>query len=263
MFPFFESNNIKFSCFHSSPPTYPVHFHKEVEFFYILNGDTEVKINQVSTLMHSGDFAVIFPGQLHEYIAVSEQNTALLVLFQPELIPNYTFLFQNYEPLSAIVPSHKCHPDISFSMTQLWDEVLMSTPNQQVYPAYVQLLLARLTPELEICQKKEPPYENYIYRIIEYLSENYMQPLTLSDVAYTFGISKSHLSRIFSQQIHISFRDYLNNLRVNEAQTRLRTTSFSITDIAYQCGFESPRSFNRNFSRITGMSPRNYRHSQL
>ncbi len=263
MFPFFEQNNIKFSCFHSCPPTYPIHFHKETEFFYILHGTVDVDINGISTRMQAGDFAVIFPGLLHEYRAITEKSTALLVLFQPELVADYTLLLQNYEPHSPVVSHPACHSDINFAMMQLWGETRHATSDAKIYSAYLQLLLARTVSQLALCPRKELPHNNILYQVVEYLTENFTQHLTLSDTASACGISKYYLSRLFSQQMHMSFHDYLNTLRVNDAQTKLRTTQFSITDISYQCGFENPRSFNRNFVRIIGMTPREYRNLHI
>lgn len=259
MFPFFESNNKKFNCFLSSPLIYPMHFHVEVEFLYLISGFVDISIDKIPYRMHAGDFAVIFPGQLHEYRYQSDHGLNLLALFQPDFTPEFASVLRETYPRTPVISSEQCHPDIASSMKQLLNELHAEAPNTLVYPAYLQLILSHSMPLLHPAKKQEKHDESLLFQVVEFLTANFQKPLTLEAVADVCGVSKYHLSRVFSQQMHTSFPVYLNTLRINDAQIKLQTTQFSITDIAYLCGFDSPRSFNRNFIRLTGMTPREYR----
>lgn len=96
-------------------------------------------------------------------------------------------------------------------------------------------------------------------RLIEYLSLHFRQPLTLDDVAHDLGVSRYHLSRVFSQRLGSSFPDYLSFLRLNEAQELLSGTDRSVSDICLDCGFTSQRSFNRAFQKLFLTTPRQFR----
>ena len=57
----------------------------------------------------------------------------------------------------------------------------------------------------------------------------------------------------------MSFNDYVNTYRFNTASEMLITTDASITEIAYESGFQSIRSFNNTFKKLSGLSPSEYR----
>jgi AraC-like DNA-binding protein len=104
---------------------------------------------------------------------------------------------------------------------------------------------------------------NLIQTILAYVDIHFMEPLTLEQVAKELGISKFLLSRIFSEQLHISFRDYLNSRRSALAQIMLQSTSQPVTDIAFDSGFNSLRSFYRAFRKEYGITPNKFRsHAQ-
>jgi AraC-like DNA-binding protein len=73
------------------------------------------------------------------------------------------------------------------------------------------------------------------------------------------GVSRSHLSHTFSQRLGTNFRSYVNALRIDQACEMLKGTEDSVTHIAYECGFESQRTFNRVFMEQCGLSPSEYR----
>ncbi|MBM6901172.1 helix-turn-helix transcriptional regulator, partial [Gemmiger formicilis] len=94
---------------------------------------------------------------------------------------------------------------------------------------------------------------------VRYLSCNFQKPLSLDTVARELGVSKYHLSHIFSSRLHTSFSEYVNFLRLNLARELLLTTDQSILELGLTCGFSSQRTFNRVFQIHMGMSPRQYR----
>jgi AraC-like DNA-binding protein len=68
-----------------------------------------------------------------------------------------------------------------------------------------------------------------------------------------------YLSQYFKQATGLSYTDYVIRYRVNEASYLLKNTSQTVLQTAYDCGFESLRSFNRNFKRVTALTPQEYR----
>nr|WP_279538016.1 helix-turn-helix transcriptional regulator [Paenibacillus turpanensis] len=73
------------------------------------------------------------------------------------------------------------------------------------------------------------------------------------------GISKFLISRIFSDQLHTSFRDYINGRRAALAQMLLQSTTKPVTEIAFDAGFNSLRSFYRAFKKEYGITPNEFR----
>lgn len=90
----------------------------------------------------------------------------------------------------------------------------------------------------------------------------YLNPtINAADLAKQLQISQSHLSQIVNQHYNRSFRNLVNDYRIDEVKQKLLQEAFSSSSIlalALQCGFNSEASFYRIFKRATGMSPKEY-----
>lgn len=85
--------------------------------------------------------------------------------------------------------------------------------------------------------------------------------LTLSDVAQKLQIHPNTLSQVINRMEEKNFFDYVNDQRVSEFKTLVakpENQQFTLLSIAYECGFNSKTSFNRNFKKLTGISPSEY-----
>ena len=80
--------------------------------------------------------------------------------------------------------------------------------------------------------------------VVDYMERNFTQKLSLETVAASVYISKYTLSRLFNTQLKSSFNTYLNSLRVRNAM-ELMEKGKSISESAYESGFENLRTFNR------------------
>ena len=85
--------------------------------------------------------------------------------------------------------------------------------------------------------------------------------LTIGKVAKTFGISTSEVNRLIYFQFEKNFYEYLDELRISKACELLKTTDLKIIDVAMKVGYNSTRTFQRSFGRLTGISPNKFRSS--
>ncbi len=104
-----------------------------------------------------------------------------------------------------------------------------------------------------------PETEEKIEKIIAYINENYSESLSREGLAASVDLHPDNLSKVFNTYKKMRIGDYINSLRVRVAAERLRTTEESVTDIAFEVGFESLRTFNRAFAREMNTSPDQYR----
>lgn len=95
--------------------------------------------------------------------------------------------------------------------------------------------------------------------IMLYLHENYHRPVTLTDVANLINTSESSLTRFLKKWTGKTFIDYLNDIRVSEAVSRLIDTSDTVSEICYKSGFNNLSNFNRIFRKKKGLTPSEYR----
>lgn len=109
------------------------------------------------------------------------------------------------------------------------------------------------------------PEENHkkmdiIRKAFEFLKENYHSPeLSINEVAVRTFLSRSYFSRLFKDVTGQNFTAYLQNLRITEACTLLKTTDKKVIEILSDVGFKDIKNFNQLFKKITGMTPGEYR----
>lgn len=97
-----------------------------------------------------------------------------------------------------------------------------------------------------------------IDRIMEFVQENYMTPLSVKALAECVHVSESYLSRLMMSHIGISPMKYVNHIRIENAKHALRT-DIPIEELATLVGFSDQKYFSTVFKRETGISPSEYR----
>ncbi len=98
-----------------------------------------------------------------------------------------------------------------------------------------------------------------IAQSLDYISMHYMEPLKIEDLASNCHLSESHFRKIFSACMGMGPMEYLNMVRIRAACDQLKRTDDFVTDIANKCGFATFSTFIRNFKKITGVSPNEWR----
>lgn len=101
-----------------------------------------------------------------------------------------------------------------------------------------------------------------VHDIAMYLQNNSHENLALDDIADRFFMSKSYLTRIFRNVTGFSVVEYNRFIKVRKAQSLLRDTDMTVTDIAAQTGFGNITYFEKVFKQTTGQSPAQYRKHQ-
>jgi len=100
-----------------------------------------------------------------------------------------------------------------------------------------------------------------IYRVLDFINDNYMQELTLSEVGAVAKMSANAFSRYFRQATGNTFTEAVISLRIAKACQLLLHTRKQIGSICYEVGFNNISNFNRHFRALRGASPRQYRAS--
>jgi two-component system response regulator YesN len=105
-------------------------------------------------------------------------------------------------------------------------------------------------------------YSAVIRQARAYIEENYRKPdIMLHDVAAHVALSDNHFCTVFSQEMGITFIEYLTRLRMERAKGLLKGTELRSTQIAEQVGYNDPHYFRYLFKKHMGMNPRDYRAS--
>ncbi len=97
--------------------------------------------------------------------------------------------------------------------------------------------------------------------VLEFIQNNYMNPITIRELADICMLSENHFRRLFLSVMGTSPLSYINLTRIYRACILLSTTEHTITEVAEKVGMVAVASFNRNFKKIIGISPSEYRHT--
>ena len=114
---------------------------------------------------------------------------------------------------------------------------------------------------LYLYQRDDSSITHKISEVCSYIHTNYSKPLSLESLARTFFISSCYLSRQFKQVTGFRLTEYIQNVRIINAQFLLASTEESVSSIAMSCGFTSFSQFNRVFHQKANCSPTEYRRS--
>ncbi len=108
-----------------------------------------------------------------------------------------------------------------------------------------------------IQQQQSTSYVSQAKNYIETYYANY--DLSLQTVASNLGITANYLSTLFGKEEGESFNKYLQKIRLNKSSELLMTSTNTIQEIAFQCGFEDANYFSKCFKKVMGMTPKQYR----
>lgn len=170
----------------------------------------------------------------------------------------------NLEKAKATLAKNGIHLDIA----NLEDTYLQTRYVEPArYKSMVSLLkfmadhLSSISNQLAIRQSNAEPV--FIARARKFIEENITEELPLSRVAKAVHTSSFYFCKMFKKVTGLNFTHYVSRVRVERAKSLLQNPNLRISEIAFDVGFQSLTHFNRVFRNITGVSPTEYRRTEL
>ena len=102
-------------------------------------------------------------------------------------------------------------------------------------------------------------FPRIIRKALIYIEKNFMNPLTLDEVAEVNAMSRYHFSRIFKMKTGLPFKDYINSKRIQRAKYLMEYEDMNITEAAFAVGFNDLSYFSKVFHKLEGISPSKYK----
>ena len=261
MVTFYQTHTSDFLCRASGPQSrlqVAAHLHRHIELVLFLEGSAVAYDGTQAYQLSPGDVFVSFPNHVHRFESSGPERYILMIV-NPDLIPELSHTFLGFSPRSALLPGAARDGQLM----QIAESLLMeadadSALATQVRRGYLQVLFAKLLSQMEL---QESPYQDSqaLKSVISYCADHYQNELSLALLERELHISKYYISHLFSDKLHIGFNNYVNSLRISYACDALRHNTASVTEIAAQVGFGTPRTFNRAFLKQMGCTPSEYR----
>ena len=242
------------------------HCHNCFELFYVESGACRFLIDERIYDLHTGDFILVPPLELHYTRYLFGPCKRTVVLFSKDHIPAAArqMMPDRFFTETAIFQTPEAHREqISACLGRI-------TAEEKINDARSALLRETCLQELLLlCSRvctflSDPPADIHttdqqIVQAAQYISAHYMHSLSTTDIAMAVGFSPNYLSRKFRQATGIGLHEYLVFIRLHHAALELVSTTDSITTIAFRCGFSDSNYFKDAFKKKFGVTPRGYR----
>ncbi|MCC2686809.1 MAG: AraC family transcriptional regulator [Paenibacillaceae bacterium] len=265
-----ETFFLHYNTKHSKADMHKHHIHDNYEVYYLIAGERGYFINDTLYTVKKGDLVIIPKYVLHRTINTGVPSHERVVInFKDAFIQR--FLSQE---LDLLLPFRQSRFKLSLNVPgQNFVENLFHRMLKEIKtkPFGFETVLKTLTIDLLVfirrCMEEyeweqtssASPLHEKISEIAGYINANYSEPITLSAISSRFYISPSYLSRVFKEVSGFSFIEYVNMVRVKEAQKMLRETKWKVIFIAEKVGFNQIAHFGRVFKTVTKFSPSQYR----
>lgn len=260
------------------PINSPVHTHEGYDFFYTVSGVAYFLLEDDNGQLrkhelHPGEFVLIKASIPHR-LRIGETDQCHMILmnlrtYEPENKAfSFRWLKQAHPEAAALFENPRLVLKCRDHNNQLCAQLTLLLQAVQMYQRnpdgkdIIHLLLTASLIEMTCLNKlasKNDYQSHYINSAVGYIEQHYYNPFKVSDVAEYIGIHPAYLQRLFHQKTGTTILAYTNALRVSSAKRQLECTSYSIQDIALECGFANRQNFGRVFRQAAGMSPDHYR----
>lgn len=273
----FEDPTLPLQVYIRDPqPEFPMHSHGFDELVIILKGTAKHVIDDQEFPVKSGDVFVIAPNHLHQYqdlhgLALAnilyDAEALMMDRWDIRTLPGFHALF-SLEP--AFRTQHNFRSRLQLSERQLnrVNEIIhdLTRETETRNPGYRVMakgLFMQLSVHLSRCYSDEPSDESLdLLRIgdaIAHIETHYAEKISLDELAAKSHLSKRHFLRTFHACIGRAPIDHLMHVRIQKAAELLRHTNRTITDIAFDCGFQDSNYFTRCFRKTMEQTPKQYR----
>ncbi len=220
---------------------------------YVLKG-TGMQYGVGYSFMH---YREVLHEKVLRMILILVASLAIVVLIVPVLVK--AGLLRPLDVLLGNIAQSSHVPDASNEISKV------SHSLQEIIETRKALEEENLRLKEETKRKKRPDYaitepgKHKIEQALTYIHENYRFDISREGLAASVSMSPVRFGKAFKACTGKKLGDYINALRVQDAKKMLEEKQKSISDIAFDVGFESLRSFNRVFIQHTGMTPSEYR----
>ncbi|MBR7142403.1 MAG: helix-turn-helix transcriptional regulator [Clostridia bacterium] len=233
-----------FQLYEDKNLNFPLHIHRSFEYCEQVSGVTEIHIGDKKYVLKEGEAMLVFPLQPHSYTSL-ETGRVRMCIFSPDMVATFVKKTEGRIPadntffcsLPENMPRENLfhRKSVAYFICGQFDRgrEYVKSPNQNESRVLVPLLL--------------------------FAEKNFNNKCLLRDVAEEIGYDYAYVSKLFKRKVGISFRQYVNSLRVAKSKDLLLRSAKSIEEVGADSGFASLRAFDREFRHETKMSPSEYR----
>lgn len=254
----------------------PLHFHLHLQLTLILESKGTRFVGDSIGHFEAGDLVLIGSNVPHAFrndpTHYEEGSTrmarAISAFFLPDFLGHKFQDLPEAEPLSKLIEAAGRGILVTGETRKRVSPMMEELVDKKGFPRllhFCQILYEiAISPDLEILVQHETPRNltqtdsGKLNRVLNHVMQNFHEEVKLDHVSTLANMRPTAFCRYFKRSTRKTFGQFLTEVRVSHACKLLREGNFSITQIAYQCGFNNMSNFNRRFKAITEMTPRSY-----
>lgn len=260
--------------YHSHPEQYEIYFFHSGSCRYLIH-------NQIFDL-EPGDLLLMDGMTLHKpNVNPNKEYVRSVIHFSPQWIKSILLEIDSMYLLEVFKKLHHClirtrENDESKYLEEVIQRLVKrkraANQNDAITEAELKVLLIQVLisvyhlgqiDSIKLPDRKSDKFE-HSEKIAEYIQVNYMNKLSLNDIAKELSLSKSYVSHVFKEMTGYTVMEYVMGCRLTQVKYLLEMESHKpLKDIAYECGFESVSHFSRFFREKVGVTAKQYRHIRL
>ncbi len=250
------------------------HYHNAFEITYYWRGGVDFFVRDQTYGAGPGDLIFVSTFEIHHRIPNDKFTEKTLLIYSPSFVESAPGVPDPFAILDGELGGcrHITLPDELREETErLLRAMTAAYEGAGKYAlvylrAYLTVLLTRIAEHLWALKERgfrSGGYNARLRDLIQFIKENLDSRLTLAAISRRFRTDKFYLCRYFKRHTGLSVMDYVNRMRIVNAEKLIVQNHHTITDISLMVGFNNITNFDRAFKRYTGISPREYRRNSI
>ena len=234
------------------------HFHDLCEIYYLAEGSMRYIISDEFYEISKNDVVLIPRGVIHNTSYGDGSTKRLLVNFSENLISDKSLL-SVFDKKIVKLSERDGFTFESIFRNMENEQATNDKYSKTLISQYInELLILFSRSETKDTSAKFDGYTQIMQSAVKYINLNYAQELSLSELSLHFGLSKSFFSRKFKEITGFGMSEYITLVRIKNAEKMLATGKYSVTDVAFACGFNDCSYFAATFKKIMGTTPHKF-----
>lgn len=229
-------------------PNCHLHAHQNPHLTFMLQGGTVEKRKNGEYERTAGEIVFFRAGEPHQNSKTPIGSKNINFEFEPAFFTRYGIT----DPVIQETTFKK--PDAKFSLLKAYNELVIGDSFSG--DSINMLLINLMYPPAKTGNKNLPAWA---IRIKELLHDRWNEQVTLQELSSVAGVHPITISKHFPLYFSFTLGQYMRVLKTEKALTLIKSSSRSLLDIAYECGFADQSHFTRTFKQITGFLPNDFR----
>ena len=242
-----------------------LHWRREPELIYVVEGAAECPHNGDTEIVNEGDFIFFNSEDVHLVRPVSGTTVKLVCI---QLSFEYMRVF--CKPIDSIIFDMENKPEAKPALIEVLQQLAEVDIDNDDYASLMQIsYISRIYYILMkycICFRRSTntmiiPRRDFSYAktAIAYINENFKREIPLDEISSVVNLSPSYFSKYFKNVTQVSFSEYLANLRLENAIQDMLTRNSTVSAAALENGFANVKSFITQCKKVYNCTPAQYK----